>query len=210
MTNREWRNAGYISRLSCLVCDGGSSAAETQAENTQNVVSQQQLSLAQQENTQSQQQYQQQQDLEAPEIALQKTLATGNPSAVLAATAPTISTLSAQFPASQEQIMNQLPPGPARDAALAQLTTSKNSTIAGTEANLVTQAPATLANIGAGLGAESLQQIGAALSGLSGANTTAQGIESNANAEKANTVGLISGLTGGLGTAAGGIFEGKG
>lgn len=209
MNNREWRSYGHSSRLSLLVCDGGSDAATNQAEQTQTQVSQAQLNLANQENTQSQQQYQQQQALEAPAIAQQTALAAGNPAAVLAATAPTISTLSQQFPASQEQIQNSLPPGPARDAALAQLTNTKNSTIAGTEANLVQQAPGTLANIGAGLGAESLQQIGAALSGFSGANTTAQGIETNANAEKANTIGLISGLTGGLGTAAGGLLGNK-
>jgi len=205
---RGWRTFGYVSRLALIIC--GPSSAETNAENTQSSVSQQQLSLASQENAESQQQYQAQQTLEAPEIATQTALASGNPSAVLAATAPTISTLSSQFPASQEQLMNTLPPGPARDAALAQLTTTKNSTIAGTEANLVQQAPGNLANIGAGLGAESLQQIGAALSGLSGANTSATGIAQEENASQANKVGLVSGLAGSLGTAAGGIGEGKG
>lgn len=194
MNYRQFRAYGYRSRLSEIVC--GPSSTEQNAENTQSAVSQQQLSLASQENAESQQQYQAQQTLEAPEIAQQTALASGNPSAVLAATAPTISTLSPQFTASQEQIQDSIPPGPARDAALAQLAVNKNSTIAGTEANLVAGAPATLANIGAGLGAESLQQIGAALSGLSGANTSATGIAQEENASEANKIGAVGSLAG--------------
>jgi hypothetical protein len=197
MTFSQYRRFGHISKLSRIVC--GPSSTETAAENEQIAVSQEQLATANQQSVLQSQNAAAALKLQQPAIDQETALATGDPKAVLAAAMPTISTLSAQFSAAQEAIENQIPPGPARDAALANLQTSKASTQAGTEAQLVQNAPGVLANIGSGLGAFSLQELGASLSGLSGANTSAGGIASEENASQANKVGLLSSVVGAAG-----------
>jgi len=146
-------------------------------------------------------------ELQQPLIAQQTALASGDRSAALAAAMPTISTITSGFNASQEQIMNNIPPGPARDAALANLQTQRATTTANTEAGMINQAPTTLANIGSGVGAFGLQQLGAALSGYSGASQSEQAVMNVQEQQQAAKLGVIGEGLGGLGTAAGGAFS---
>jgi len=168
-------------------------------------------SLGQTELGQSQEQYQQYKSLIQPAITKYGALAglEGVPQqreAAVAAAAPTVGTIASGYDAAKTQIMNNIPPGAARDQALANLELQKASGTAGAFASEVQGAPDVLANIGAGVGAYSLQQIGAALSGLTGAQKSYSDIASQQNQAKANTVGLISGIAGAAGTAAGGYF----
>ena len=207
MTYKEFREYGYISKLSCLRCGSGPTGQQVGLENS---ISQQQLSLGEQEQQQSQEQYQQMQLLEAPYIAQQSALATGSPSAALAATMPQISKISGGFNAAQEQIGDTVAPGAARDTALANLQTQKATAIGDTQASAVAAAPQNLANVGAGLGAFSLQQLGAALSGYGGAstaNTSAANMQVQQSAAKWAPALSLASTAGGL---AGSIWEGKG
>ena len=205
MTYKDFREYGYVSKLSCLRCGSGPTGQQVNLENS---ISQQQLSLGEQEEQQSQYQYQQMQTLEAPYIAQQSALATGSPSAALAATMPQISKISGGFNAAQEQIQDTVAPGAARDTALANLQVQKATTIGDTQASAVAAAPGNLASVGAGLGAFSLQQLGAALSGFGGAssaNTSAGNMQLQQSQAKWQPIEALAQTAG---STAGSIFHG--
>ena len=139
--------------------------------------------------------------LQQPLIDRETALASGDRTKALSAAMPTISTLTAGYNAAKQQIMSSLPPGPGRDKALADLETQKYTGVASAQAQQVLSAPEMLANIASGLGAFSLQELGASLSGFSGAsNSTAQGANivnqqiQQQEAAKANQLGFIGGL----------------
>lgn len=206
MTYRQFRQWGYRSRLSEITA-GGPSATQQQAENTQVQASQEQIQLAQEQQQLSQQQYNEyQQDIQPLKSQL-TALSSGDRTQALSAAMPIISQISSGYSAAQQQILNSIPPGAARDAALANLQVQKDTTTSGTLASEIQQAPTTLANLGAGQGAFSIQQLGAALSGYSGASTSAGAVAQEENAAQANKVGLISGLAGAAGSALGGSFK---
>lgn len=184
---------------------GGPGAAYNQAQATQQQVSQEQLGIAQQQNQLQGENYQRMLTLEQPYIQQQQALATGSPQAALQAVAPQVGTIASGFNAAKERIMNSVPAGPARDYALAQLPLQENTAQAGILGQAVAQAPQNLANVGAGFGGYSLQEVGASLSGLSGANTTSSAVAGEANQAKANQIGMWSGLAQAAGSAAGGL-----
>ena len=203
MDYRTWREYGYRSLLGLIKCGGGPS---TQAvSNTAG----QQTALATQEQTQATANQAEALALEQPLITQQTALATGDRSSALAASMPTISTITGGFNASKEQIMNNVAPGPARDAALANLETNRATTTANTQAGMIENAPTTLANLGSGMGAFSMQQLGAALSGYSGASNSEQSVMNVQEQQQAAKMGVAGSVLGAAGTAAGGIFEGK-
>jgi len=203
MTYSQFRSWGFISRLGLIRCGGPSTTAV-------NNTAGQQSSLATQEATSSTATQQESLQLEQPLIQQQQALATGDRSAALTAAMPTISTITGGFNASKEQIMNNVPPGPGRDAALANLQVNRATTTANTEAQMVNQAPSTLANLGSGLGAFSMQQLGAALSGYSGASQSEQSVMNVQEQQQAAKLGVAGDAFGGVGGAVGSIFEGKG
>ena len=170
---------------------------------TQNQLTSRQLDLAQQQQAQSQEQYGQYKTLSAPAISKYTALATGSPQAALTAAAPEIGQLQSGYAAARQAILNNTPPGAARDQALANLERQTYTGTAGALASEVQQAPDILANIGAGMGAFSLQEVGAALSGYSGASSSNNQLMQAQNAAKANTTGLITGLAGAAGTGLG-------
>jgi hypothetical protein len=171
MTYEQYRKFGYVSRL-CLIRGGGGPSGSTV--NAENALMANQASIANQATSQEQQQLQQMQTLEAPLIAQETALAGGDRTAALAASMPTISKISQGYDASKQSIGNTIAPGAARDTALAQLEVQKNTGIAGTQAQMVQQAPSVLAALGQSQGQMSLQSLGAALSGFSGASQTNQ------------------------------------
>ena len=178
---------------------------------TTSQLTQEQIDLARSQQAQAAQDTAERKALQQPLIDKETALASGDRSKALAAAMPTISTLSQGYNAAKEQIMSSLPPGPGRDSALANLETQKYTGIAGAQASQVQAAPEILANIGSGVGAFSLQELGAALSGFSGATSSTNvgaGILNNEvqqqEAAKANQLGFFGQLAGAAGTAAGG------
>jgi hypothetical protein len=152
-----------------------------------------------------QQQYAQSQALEAPLVAQETALASGNRTAAVNAAMPTISTLSQGYNAALSQIQDTLPPGAARDQAVAQLQRQEYTGIAGAQASAVQQAPQVLAQLGAGDAGLSVQELGAALSGYtSSANAQGQ-VAAEGNAQKANQLSFFGQLAGAAGSAASGF-----
>lgn len=186
----------------------GGGPSESTLNQQQNISSQQQQ-ISSESEARAQQQYDQSQALAQPLIAQQTKLATGSPSDVLAAAMPTISQISGGYQGAKQSIMNSLPPGAARDTALANLETQKATSIGSTEANLVQGAPSVLANLGAGAGAFSVQELGGALSGLTGASSTNNTVLQAQTQQQAAKLGLAGSALGGVGEAAGGGVFGK-
>ena len=182
----------------------GPSGAYKQAMSTESSVAQQQLGLAQAQAAESEQDRQQRIALQQPLIAKETDIARGG-SAALAASMPVISQVSGGYEAAKAQIMNNIPAGAGRDRALADLETQKETTIGGTQAQMVQQAPDILANIGSGVGAFSLQELGAALGGYSGAAGTSGAIAQQENQRQAQMISILSSLASTAGGAVGGI-----
>ncbi len=174
------------------------------AENAQATALSGQTAIAQQSLANSQADLARRNALEQPLIAKETALAGGDPKAALSAAAPSIGILAGGFQNAKDQIYNNVPAGPARDFALANLERQKATGISSFMAQEVNKAPEVLANVGQGLGAFSLQELGASLSGYSGANTTAGSVENAANQQKATQLGFLGSLAGAAGMAAGG------
>ena len=173
--------------------------------NQQNAITQEQIGIANQQNALQQQNYDRMVQLQQPEVTRQTNLASGDPTSILTAAQPTISQVSGGYNAAKSNIFNNIAPGAARDKALADLEASKATAIGNTEANLVNEAPAKLANIGAGYGSFSLQELGAAINSLGGASNSNQSVLSAQENAKSSTMSFLGSLAG----AGGSIFQGK-
>lgn len=175
--------------------------------NNQQAIEQQQVNTSNQANAISQQEYQQQQQLEAPAIGFYQGLINGAPGATNSAAAPLISNITQGQNAAIETIKNTVPQGAGQQYALSQVPIQENSQIASTLNNVTTGAYSSLANIGAGLGSNSIQELGATLSGLSGASSTGSSVLQAQNQAKASTLGVFGSLLGAGGEAAGGFLS---
>ena len=128
--------------------------------------------------------------------------------AALQAAEPVIGPLQQAYQMQQTQLLNSMPPGAARDAALQNLQLQQYTGTATALANMTNQAPDILANIGAGMGAMSLNQVSQALSGYGGAANTFQNVAQMQNAGKANTLSALSSVATVVGGALGGPIGG--
>lgn len=191
MTYRDWRNVGHVSRLSCLTCKGPGQQINTGAGITGS-----QLGVASTAGSQAASEYNQFQSLIAPLIQKEKALATGDRSAAVEAAQPVLSQLSSGFEAAKQRIMNSIPPGAARDRALADLQTQYTTSIGGAQAGLVNEAPTSLANIGSTVGQFGLQALGAQLNALGGASTTNFNTGKLAAEQEAGLLNFFSSLAG--------------
>jgi hypothetical protein len=200
MNYTEFRRWGYVSRLSTLLC--GPSSAEKTAMSTNSQITQQQLNLAQQQQTASTEDKAKAEALQAPLIAKETALASGDRNAALAAAMPTISKISSGYEGAKQSVFNSVAPGAARDTALANLEVQKSVAPAQAMAQSVENAPEILANIGSGVGAFSLQELGASLSGYGGASTTNQSNLASATQQQAAKLGVVGDLVGAAGGAA--------
>jgi hypothetical protein len=188
---------------------GGPSQGYETAQNALATATGQQTQIAGTEFAQSQEDRAQRQTLEQPLIAKETALAGGDAKAALSAAAPQIGILAGGYQNAKDQIFNNVPAGPARDYALANLERQKATGISSFMANEVNKAPEILANVGQGLGAFSLQELGGSLSGYSGATTSAGATMQAENSRKEATLGFLGSLAGAAGTAAGGFMAGK-
>ena len=135
-------------------------------------ITQSQLGAAGTAGTESASSLQQMQNLIKPYISQQTALAGGSRSAATSAAMPVISQLSGATNPTLAAIKNSLPPGAAQDKAVADFLSKQSSTIAGTEAGMVQQAPQNLAGMGTTIGGMGLQELGAQLAGLQGGAQT--------------------------------------
>lgn len=185
---------------------GGPSSADYKR---QSDISQGQLDLSKQSQDQATKDLQQRETLMKPAISFNTAITNGSRDARLAATAPLISQISTAGVQAKSKIMNSLPPGAARDVALADVDRETQNNIASSNNQSYTTALDKLANIGNGLGSFSLSETGAALgASQAGAQTEGAVIQGKAQ-KKASTMNAIGSLVGAAGTAAGGGVFGK-
>ena len=199
MTYTEWRNYGYRSRLSEIRC-GPSTSALNATGTAQSGLAQTAAGNANNLYTTAMTQLQ-------PLITKETALAGGDRNAALAAAMPSISNITGGYQGAKESIYNTITPGAARDTALANLETQKDVGTGTAMAQQVQQAPEILANVGQGLGAFSLQELGAGLSGYGGASNTQQAVLGAQTQQMASKLGVLGDVAGAAGTAAGGIFH---
>ena len=178
----------------------GQSNAQKQMTQSEISTQQQQNQIAQTAQAESEQDRARRVALEQPAIDKYTALASGDKTEALKASMPVLSQVSQGYAAAKQSIFNSLPPGASRDKAMADLETQKFTTTAGTQAQMVADAPDKLANIGAGLGSMSLQELGAALGANQGAATTASNVVGQQNEMKAQNLQLLGGLAGTAGS----------
>lgn len=175
---------------------GPSTSAETATANAQS-------QIGAQSAAQSQADRQRALDLQQPLITKEQALAWGDAESALRAAMPQITQISQGYKQAKDSIFATIPPGASRDAALANLNAQASNAPAAVMGTQVASAPEVLANVGSGLGAFSLQELGAGLSGYQGASTTQSNVVNQQNQAKGNTLGFLGSLAGAGGYAAG-------
>ena len=181
----------------------GQPQVSKQMESAQIQTQQQQNQIAQTAQAQSQEDRDRRVALEQPAIDKYTKLASGDRTAALEASMPVLSQVSQGYQAAKQSILNSVPAGPARDKAISDLEMQKFTTTSGAQATAVSAAPDTLANIGSGLGAMSLQELGASISGYQSAGNLAGHVVQQSDQRKAQNLQLLGGLAGTAGSVAG-------
>jgi len=129
-----------------------------------------------------------------------------DPGAVTTAAAPFIENIGKGVTATREQIMNTMPPGAGRDAALARLEESKGSQTAGFLNQAAMQGLQQNAQIGAGFGSSALQYLGADISGLNTASSSNQAVLQAEEAKWSSIMSLMGQVAGAGGMLGMGAF----
>lgn len=150
---------------------GGPSGSTIQ---TQQQLTQGQMQIAQQQNALQQQNYARMNQLEQPAINFYSGIAGGDAAQTNLAIQPMMSNITQGYASAKQQILNNTPPGAARDMAIAQLETQKDTATGSFLNQTVLGAYDKLANMGAGFGSFSLQELGASLQGYQGASGSNQ------------------------------------
>lgn len=143
-------------------------------------------------------------ELEQPLIDFTSKITSGDPSAQVKAAAPLIANITGQSSQAKERIYDTVGPGAGRDFALSQMEQQKSGAIAETMNRTYLGALDKQANLGAGFGAFSLQELGAGLRAGEGASNTTNSVMQAKEQGKASTMGFLGQLAGAAGTAAGG------
>lgn len=144
-----------------------------------------------------------------PVISRYTKLASGDPTQIMAASAPELGNLEQQARQARANIM-EMAPGAARSAALGQSErelAARRSTIL--NQNYLSAFPA-LQGISTDFANTGLQQAGAGYRGVEGAATSNKQIMDTQQQLKASQLGLIGSLAGAAGRAVGGIGDGGG
>lgn len=175
-----------------------------QSINQENSIAQQQLNLSTTEQQQAQKNQALGVQLAQPAIMFNSELASGDPSKIMAAIAPSVTGITQGTANAREQIMDQTMPGAGRDTALAQLPEQQANQIAGLGSNAYLSSFGNLAQIGAGIEGTGLQQTGASISGANASSNATNAVMQAQEQSKASTMGLLGSLAGAAGTAAGG------
>jgi len=171
-------------------------------QNQQAAITSQQLDISKAQEAQSEADVARRNKLEAPAINFLTGVTSGDRTSLMTALAPLVSNVTSGATTAKEQILDTTSPGAARDLALSNLEQNTQSSVANLKNTTFTGALDKLANIGAGLGSFSLQETGAALSGLTGASSSNQALANMQGAGKSSTLDFLGTLAG---AAAGGI-----
>lgn len=168
----------------------------------QQQITNEQLQISEEEFRASQADQARRNALMQPAIDFNKALTSGDRTQAFSAMAPVISNISEATTNATGAIREELPPGAAREALIADTERGGKSAVASALSNAYTGAFDKLANIGAGLGSFSLQEVGAAISGGNAASNANQVRIQAGEQEKASTMGFLGELAGAGGAIA--------
>lgn len=183
---------------------GGPTKADKQAERDR---ANKQDDIADKSYEQSQEDRTRRNALQAPQISQLLRFASGTKEDVMNYAAPQLAEITAANEAQRKAIMESLPPGPVRDAALAQVARDKPAQTANLFNKVSTTMSDTaldkLTNIGQGLGSFSLQELGASSRFGEASSATRNNVMQADAAGKQATMGFLGGLAGAGGAVAG-------
>jgi hypothetical protein len=181
---------------------GGKGPSQS-TQDTQAQITQEQISLAQQQDARSQKLF----DLTEPGMKTAEdfysALASGNPGSIQRASAPATQQIAQAYNSQIQNISQNMPRGGARDLAIQEAEISKSGAIGNTEAQAYLGSFPALASLaGQGIGL-SVNEITQALAGFSGASQSNQALGQMQGAGKAETLGFIGSLGQSAATGAG-------
>lgn len=185
------------------------SGKNKQAENNQNALAASQLKTNQEMLGFFKDRTAKMDTLQQPAIARFQKIASGDPTAMISASAVPLGNIENSYRASKENIYDSVPSGAAREFALAGLSRDKGANISGTLNQGYLNAFNALLGIGKDQGAFGLQEAGAGITSGQAAGQTNQSLMDASAQRKASQMGLFSSLAGAAGTAAGGGVFGK-
>ena len=147
-------------------------------------------------------------ELLKPAIDIYGKRASGDPEQVMSGISTIVGEQDAQYKAARENIERSLPPGPAKNSAIAKLERER----AGASGRLIVSSIDTaidkLANIGSGIGSFALNEAGAGIRSVEGAAQTQSAILQTEAQGKAATMGFLGDLAGAGGSIVGGLVGG--
>lgn len=187
----------------------GASKTLKQAQANQQNIGNQQLSLATQQTANANNNFGQGTTLNKPVIDYATALASGDPTRMLQAAAPQLSTISRQAASARGAIQDQLPVGGTRNFALASLSRDQYGKSADTLNSAYLSAFPALQGLASNANQLGLNQLGAGFGGLQAAgNTNAQVAQTEQARQQAKlqSIGSLAGMAGGALT--GGLSSG--
>jgi hypothetical protein len=150
--------------------------------------------------------------LTAPQVTANTNLInaanSGDYSKLIQAAGPQVGTVSSGMEQARQQIINSVPAGAGRDAALAQIPIQASGAQASALNQAYTGALNSQTQIGSMFGGIGLQQAGAGISSTNAASSTLSNVAQQQNQGKASTMGFLGSLAGGAGSIVGGGFAG--
>lgn len=179
--------------------------AKHQAENTQSAITQQQLDVEKQQLQESEVDRAQRIALQKPAVDFNTALTSGDRTAAMSALAPALAPVAQATKANKEAIWESQPPGAGRDVALQMNDASGRDKTASLQSNSFLSAFDKLANIGAGVGSFSLQELGAGLTAGGQASSSNQSVINAEQQRKSSQLGFLGELAG----AGGAAFAGR-
>lgn len=168
------------------------------AQQASTAISQQQANTGQEFVNLAQQQLASSTALEQPLISFYQNILGNKPGALNTAISPQLGNIAQGAQQSEANIMNNVPAGAGRDAALAQARVQQGQQTAQTQNTAINSAYTGLAQLGAAQAGVGLSEAGAGLSGFSGAQQGYQTQEQAQAAEKSATLGAVGSIVGGV------------
>jgi hypothetical protein len=137
-------------------------------------------------------------------------LATGDPTKIMAAIGPAVSQIGSQTAQAKKQITEGTPRGGAQDLALAEADISKAGQVGNLETQAYTGSFPALASLFQGGAGISVSQIANAIASAQGASQTTAAVGQEQASAKASTMGMFGAMAGGAGEALSGGFASGG
>jgi hypothetical protein len=168
-----------------------------QAQQASTQVAQQQAQTGNQYAQLAQQQLSSANALEQPLVNFYSGIVNNQPGALMSAISPQIGQISQGAQTTEQQIMNNTPAGPGRDAALAQVRVQQGQQVSNAQNTGIQNAYQGLTQIGAAQAGVGISEANTGLGALGGSQQAYSTIQQSQATQKASTMGLVGSIVGG-------------